>query len=639
MRTGKWFVMCAVVAGMCIAAYPAGARGQESPASNLPNVGSLNPYDFAATVSWAMEACRRVYSPMTPEQTKAFEKAWGPAFGYPCPALVDYLNKLIPLLRQYLALHGAMQEAALQFDEAWREALVLKEYKSAEGVEEALALAYQAKCQLVHLGNRREDVARRIKALGDSPNPRLCRTNRRQLHDESVMTATEGTKPLSPEEAARQEAQAGTRQERIDLHKGNIQISELNIAKWQKEMATATNMDLRETLLRAILQAKSNCYSEADRIREVGTGEFVHTRTPIDEYHSVKFVEECRTAMAADAQILRYAQVTQRLIALAAPDHRDQLQSLVSRHTGNAKAWGDVATMRKLSRIVFEKVQGHWEGQSARSLEQATIANRNLQYAQTLKTTAEAEMFAATMGLSSMGVAGAGWVMPTFDGAVGYTEADGPKSARIYNAIEKSQAWTDTAGRVASEAMAGYEKGGWLSGKTGWVGAGGRADEAFALVKGVEYTVATLWGVPPQVKRPTVQAAFDHVGHKQAIDDGRRLVDDYQQSYREYQTAMSLESSGEEAIAMEAALRQKAAGIHATYEARLYLKSVGNNPKFAEMITDFNQRLGQIHSETLTRFRQMVIEQAFDNVGEMVFQKFRNSTVAGTVGMDYDIGL
>ncbi|MEI7835966.1 MAG: hypothetical protein WCK05_06100, partial [Planctomycetota bacterium] len=58
-----------------------------------------------------------------------------------------------------------------------------------------------------------------------------------------------------------------------------------------------------------------------------------------------------------------------------------------------------------------------------------------------------------------------------------------------------------------------------------------------------------------------------------------------------------------------------------------------------EMITDFNQRLGQIHSETLARFRQMMIEQGFDNVGEMVFQKFRNSTIAGTVGMDYDIGL
>ncbi|MCY2932327.1 MAG: hypothetical protein NTV86_23100 [Planctomycetota bacterium] len=933
MRTGTRFVLCAAVAGICAAAWPAGARGQETPGPGLPNVAAMNPYEYAATVSWAMEACRRVYSPMTPDQTKAFEKAWAPAFGYPCPLLVDYLNRLIPLLKQYLAINGAMQEAALQFDEAWRAALVLKEYKSAEGVEEAMASAWEAKQQLVNLGTRREAVAYRIKDLGDPPDPRLCRARHRKLHDESVspfrtgevakatgpawvltkksleakktpftgrlvsgtgdrqdidewtwtykkegtsivseltrkwqyvrptggygptggwvrgpnkiangtdrmtmrllwrrppavfpykedptvsnstmmllpylledtqrgpgrtpitndkvpsdgsatemsasvsfgavlaapngrgmgesyggwaepsvdlelgrrasmgytaraqfrfdpgwwripfersggkweaawnkaapgagwtmtlcfsvsqkltgavampgvkdptaygasgnpwqaeicyvytfdptggtiqpislddetdMYAKEGPKPLTAEEAVRQQGLAATRQERIDFHKGNMRICELNIAKWEQELAAATNVDTRETLLRAILQAKHNWYSEMDRIQEVATGEFVHTRTPIDEYYSAKFVEECRSGMGPDAQIRRYAQGTQRLIALAPPDQRDQLRAFVARHTGKAETWGDVGAMRKISRIVFEKVQGHWEGESARSLEEAIMANRNLQYAQILKTTAEAEMFAATMGLSAMGAAGAGWVMPAFEGAVGYAEVDGPKTARVYNAIEKSLAWTNTAGLVASEAMAGYEKGGWISGKTGWAGAAERAVEAFAMVKGVEYAIGKLWGVPPELKKPTVQEAFEYARHKQAIEEGKLLVEDYQRSYREYQKAMEFGASGGEVAAMEAALRQKAGGIHATYESKLFLKSVGKDPKFAEMITDFNQRLGQIHTEALTRFRQMMIEQKFDDVGGWVFQEFRNSASAGTVGMDYDIGL
>lgn len=931
MGIGKRFAFCAAIAGVCLAALTAEAAGQDKPKTDLPNVASLSPSDYAATVSWAMEACRRLYSPMTPVQTKAFEKAWGPAFGYPCPGLVAYLNKLIPLLREYLAGHGAMQEAALQFDEAWRAALVLKEYKSAEGVEEAIALAHQAKCQLVYLGTQREAVAKKIKDLGDLPDPRMCRARHRKLHDESVspfrtgevakatgpawvltsksvetkktpfvgrltsgegdnqntdewtwtykkegtsivsdiartwqyvrptytrgpnlrdvkgpnhisdgtdrmtmrmiwsrppailtykpdptvgdstmmliphivedtqrglkrvpatmpsdghatetnatvkfgaylaapngkppfdsyggyadpsvdhvlrdrpkmaytaraqfrfdpvgwripyernggkwdevwdkgmpgagwtmhlyfavsqkvsgavampgdtrsyteygvgdnlweaeiryvytfdpaggaiqpisqddepdMYAKEGLRPLTPEEAAHEQALAATRQERIDFHKGNMRICELNIAKWEREMFAAKTLEIRETLLRSILQSKHNWYSEMDRIQEVATGEFVHTRTPIDEYYSARFLEECRTGMGSDAKIHRYAQGTQRLIALAPPNQRDMLREFVARHTGTAQAWGDVGAMRKMSRIVFDRVQGHWEGQAARSLEEVIVADRNLQYAQILKTTAEAEMFVATMGLSTAGVAGAGWVMPSFEGAVGFAEVDGPPGTRLYNAIEKSLAWTNTAGLVASEAMAGYEKGGWLSGKTGWIGATERAVETFALVKGVEYGIGKLWGTPPAVKKPTVQEAFEYARHKQAIEEGKVLVDDYQRTYRDYQKAMEFGASGGEVAAMEAALRQKAASIHATYESKLYLKSVGNSPNFAEMITDFSQRLGQIHSETLTRFRQMMIEQKFDDVGGMVFEEFRNSASAGTIGMDYDIGL
>jgi hypothetical protein len=116
-------------------------------------------------------------------------------------------------------------------------------------------------------------------------------------------------------------------------------------------------------------------------------------------------------------------------------------------------------------------------------------------------------------------------------------------------------------------------------------------------------------------------------------------VEDYQRTCRDYRKAMEFGAGGGQVRALEAALRQRAAGIHATYESRLFLKTVADNPAYAEMIADFNQRLGQVHADVQTRFRQMMIEKGFDDVGNWVLKGFRHSAGAGSLGMDYDVGL
>ncbi|MCG3178726.1 MAG: hypothetical protein BIFFINMI_01055 [Phycisphaerae bacterium] len=900
-------------------------RAADEPATGRawPDVTSLDPARYREAVSTAHQAVKLVYAPLTAEQAAAIDKAWAPAYSYPCPMLAMYLNALLPHVERFLAARGQAGIVAAQFDAAYREANAYLTVGDAVGADEAMAVAWARQRQLTWLQGRMADAAEKIRAMGDPPDAGQCRAKRRREFEESVRpfapggdtgpawvltgrelkwirkpevgrfladekgrwadtwswnfkkdgtsfvselllqfrddyrssytdpnthqevvsggirngfvrsnlrvvwaqpptvfpyvedprvskstfmlipfivedidqrdkrgfagsddkkrdpftggrvfehsfaavlyapdgkpvggyggygnmaiernvyldrtarlagamqiqfrydpgwwripyerahgkyppewnkrTPGEGWKlkatwtvrqrmngeaPLpgrkagevdaaenpmeiqlgweftfdpnggtvapmdlsdEPDRYRQEAAQSGpppdpakaaelaqARAEMIEFHEANIKIAETNAAKWRAELAAAKDPDTREQLVHTLMHAEHTRLAEMDRIRELQTGEVVHTRTPVDEWYAARFVQQVRDRMDPDTRIARYAEGTQRVIRLAPPEQREQLAAFVARQTADAKTWGDADRMQKIAHAVFEQVAGHWEGVSARETEKALIAEQNLRYAQVAKTWAEAEMFAVSLGTS-------GWVMPAFEGCLGYAGAEGGVGNRLYEGTKNGLMWTNAAGMAAAEAMEGYTKGGWLSGQKGWAGALERGVTTFLAVKGLEYGIGRLFGGhPPPDAKPDVAKAFEQARYRIAMEDSKVLVEDYRRAYKEYQRAMEFGASGPEIQAMEQALRDKATLLHSSYEGKLVLKSASHDPKFAELIADYNQRMAQVHERVQAQFRRVMSDRGYAGADQWVMQEFRNASSAGTVGMDYDIGL
>ena len=68
----------------------------------LPHVSQMSQISYNMAVSQAFESLRLVYGEMTEEQAKALNEVWAPLYNYPAQNVIDYLNKLNPLLSQFL---------------------------------------------------------------------------------------------------------------------------------------------------------------------------------------------------------------------------------------------------------------------------------------------------------------------------------------------------------------------------------------------------------------------------------------------------------------------------------------------------------------------------------------------------------
>ncbi len=75
------------------------------------DVNSMSEMQYAGSVSMAMEGMRLVYGEMTPEDEEAFQTEWLPLFGHPSLEVVEYLNRLNPLILEFLALRSALGDA------------------------------------------------------------------------------------------------------------------------------------------------------------------------------------------------------------------------------------------------------------------------------------------------------------------------------------------------------------------------------------------------------------------------------------------------------------------------------------------------------------------------------------------------
>ncbi|MCE9637796.1 MAG: hypothetical protein K8T90_19010 [Planctomycetes bacterium] len=171
---------------------PAELRADERPAAppaEIPpflDVNRVTPAQFAGAVSFAMESMRLVYGELTPDDEKKFQAKWRPLFQFCTPKVIDYFNKLNPLLGQFLQVRDAISAVASAFDEAQHAAATAVAVGSAEDLARAMDEAELARREMETLNSALTKVVEQIVALGDPPDAEESARRRRKAHEDAL---------------------------------------------------------------------------------------------------------------------------------------------------------------------------------------------------------------------------------------------------------------------------------------------------------------------------------------------------------------------------------------------------------------------------------------------------------------------
>ena len=143
-------------------------------------ISGLSHTQYQGVVSTAMEATRLAMGLVTPQVEESFQKAWAPLFDFPSRRVVAYLDKLNPLLVEFLGLREAIGVSLANFEYLRFEAEMAANW-GADG--DADSYIHQIGAMLPALKQqqaRLKKVAQAVKSLGDPPNPQedKCRARR-----------------------------------------------------------------------------------------------------------------------------------------------------------------------------------------------------------------------------------------------------------------------------------------------------------------------------------------------------------------------------------------------------------------------------------------------------------------------------
>jgi len=135
------------------------------------NLNKLTKTRYAAVVNAGREAMELILGPLPPAKEKEFQTAWALMADYPSQKVVAYLDRLNPLLAEFLALTQAAESLLAAHEAARFEAEMAAAYEHEAGTREALEQMGTLSRELKAIKQRLEQVASMVKALGDPPNP------------------------------------------------------------------------------------------------------------------------------------------------------------------------------------------------------------------------------------------------------------------------------------------------------------------------------------------------------------------------------------------------------------------------------------------------------------------------------------
>jgi len=160
-------------------------------------INNMTSVQYAGAVSMALEGMRLFYGDMDEEQQARLESHWRPAFRFPCRQVIDYLNRLNPLLVEFLALRAAISDTIEDFNATQLMVMGATALGDAAGV--AAAMDDAAIYALVNreLNLRLQETGKKIRDLGEPPDAGALRKKARQRHEKvfaglsgSLMTVT-----------------------------------------------------------------------------------------------------------------------------------------------------------------------------------------------------------------------------------------------------------------------------------------------------------------------------------------------------------------------------------------------------------------------------------------------------------------
>jgi len=158
--------------------------------------GKLTDVAYAAAITTAKEAMRLVLGIMTAEETRKFEEKWAPYYDYPTEEIVDYLNKLNPLLVRFLEARAGYASAAKGMFISLCEAGMADGLQNAEALQSSWAAVSFQKTLLDAYEDAMKQAVKDILALGEMPNPFALRA----AHRRRLKEAVEAVRNLEEEE-------------------------------------------------------------------------------------------------------------------------------------------------------------------------------------------------------------------------------------------------------------------------------------------------------------------------------------------------------------------------------------------------------------------------------------------------------
>jgi hypothetical protein len=161
------------------------------------NFDALNLLEYSAAITAAKEALRVIEGPMSRNDSERFEVKWAAYYAYPTREVVDYLNRVNPLLVEFIAARAGYNVAAQNFYKATMEAgfhLRLDKAFDALLAEENARIAQKT---MDAYQTKMAEIVKAIQGLGEPPNP-LEIHKKRQKRFEDEIAKLGKTKKVEP---------------------------------------------------------------------------------------------------------------------------------------------------------------------------------------------------------------------------------------------------------------------------------------------------------------------------------------------------------------------------------------------------------------------------------------------------------
>lgn len=137
----------------------------------LPDLDKLSTIQYNSAVSLAFESLRIIYGEMSEKEAKRFSAMWAPLYDAPSQKLIDYLNKLNPLLTQFLVARETYFRTAADVEILYFDAAEAVKQDDSEAFKGIMFESNLLTGSMKSLENAMTEIANRIKKLGNPPNP------------------------------------------------------------------------------------------------------------------------------------------------------------------------------------------------------------------------------------------------------------------------------------------------------------------------------------------------------------------------------------------------------------------------------------------------------------------------------------
>jgi hypothetical protein len=442
---------------------------------------------------------------------------------------------------------------------------------------------------------------------------------------EQIAAAAAGGQGGEPDAATapgEEQADAIARRERIEFHRRSIAIIRRHLERDRAELAREADPARRAEFEFLIMHRESDLIAEQDLIRSIETGQIVRSRTPFDDYARDRFVQSIRANQLKMEQFQRSNAALQRLAAMLPPDEAEHARRFIDRQvTRESMANFDIEQVRKVANALHLKVTGHVQRDRALAAEADAWATYKLETAESMKSAADAGMFVCSLF-------GGKPVKMLYQATTGYVEG-GPREA-----VLRAAAWFSTPAYVATEALRGYERLDEQGQPRGWSGAATDAATALVMARLFEYGAgkAKRWSAGATPGGPTVAQKSQLAEFQRGRAAGEQRVRDFARAQAELERAAHSGATPQQLLGLQARVRSAAAVVNADPHAKNYLKFRGD----FHAQRAYNAHMRSVHADTEARFHELMRQRGWN---QQPLREFRNAASAGSVGMDYDIGL